>query len=85
MQRLMVEYAAYFLDKIDSIDSWAAKDLKELKISKEAAKNVGLLGHSVGAGLATYVARKAADKGKPFKAVMYMAPQTQVTCWTSVH
>lgn len=48
--------------------------------SDAAARNIGLLGHSVGAGVATYVAKEAAaaNPPRPFKAVMYMAAQTQV-------
>jgi surfactin synthase thioesterase subunit len=68
----MVEFADYFHDKIVS------NTLTGLPMSPEAAQNIGLLGHSVGAGLATYVAKQAAAQGRPFKAVMYMAPQTEV-------
>jgi alpha-beta hydrolase superfamily lysophospholipase len=49
----MVEYAAYFHSKIVS------KTLTGLPMPAGDLK-VGLLGHSVGAGLATYVAQQAA-------------------------
>jgi acetyl esterase/lipase len=69
----MVDYAAYFHSKLIS------NTLTGLPLSSAAvANNIGLLGHSVGAGLATYVAKQAATDGRPFKAVMYMAPQTEV-------
>lgn len=69
----MVDYAAYFHSKIIS------NTLTGLPLSSAAvANNIGLLGHSVGAGLATYVAKQAATEGRPFKAVMYLAPQTEV-------
>lgn len=69
----MVDYAAHFHSKIVS------NSLRGLPLSSAAvANNIGLLGHSVGAGLATYVAQQAAAQGKPFKAVMFMAPQTEV-------
>lgn len=72
-QTSMVDYAAYFHAKIVS------NSLTGLPLSSAAvANNIGLLGHSVGAGLATYVAQQAAAQGQPFKAVMLMAPQTEV-------
>lgn len=44
-------------------------------LPKHALQNTGLLGHSVGAGLATYMARQADETHHvPFKAVMYLAP-----------
>lgn len=72
-QTSMVDYAAYFHSKIVS------NSLTGLPLSSAAVANsIGLLGHSVGAGLATHVAQQAAVEGQPFKAVMYLAPQTEV-------
>lgn len=73
LQGNMVESAKYFYDKL--VHNTLGKDLK---LPKDATHATGLLGHSVGAGLATYVARQA-DKecGRPFKAVMYLAPATK--------
>jgi hypothetical protein len=71
----MVEYAAHFHSKLVS------NTLTGLELpSKEVAANIGLLGHSVGAGLATYVAQQAAAQQQPYKSVMYMALSTQVMC-----
>lgn len=73
MQAAMVDWAAHFHSKLVS------NSLKGLPLpSVQAAQNIGLLGHSVGAGLATYVAYRAAQQ-QPYKAVMYMAPQTQAS------
>jgi alpha-beta hydrolase superfamily lysophospholipase len=70
----MVEYAAYFHSKLVS------NSLTGLPLPSAAvAQNIGLLGHSVGAGLATYVAQQAAAQQQPYKSVMYMAPQTQAS------
>jgi alpha-beta hydrolase superfamily lysophospholipase len=74
LQGSMVEYAAYFHSKLVS-NSLPGLPLPSLKV----AQNIGLLGHSVGAGLATYVAQQAAAQQQPYKAVMYMAPQTQAS------
>lgn len=72
-QTLMVQYAAHFHSKLVS------NTLTGLPLPSTAvAQRIGLLGHSVGAGLATHVAQQAAEAAQPFKAVMYMAPQTQV-------
>lgn len=69
----MVDWAAHFHSKLVS------NNLTGLPLhSTKEAQNIGLLGHSVGAGLATYVAQRAAQK-QPYKAVMYMAPQTQAS------
>lgn len=68
----MVEYAAYFHSKIVS------KTLTGLPMPAGDLK-VGLLGHSVGAGLATYVAQQAAEQQQSFTSVMYMAPQTEAS------
>lgn len=68
----MVEYAAHFRSKLFT------NTLPGLSLPSAVTKKVGLLGHSVGAGLATFVAQQAAQDKQPFKAVMYMAPQTQV-------
>jgi acetyl esterase/lipase len=73
----MVDWAAHFHSKLVS------NSLTGLPLSSsKEAQNIGLLGHSVGAGLATYVAYRAAAQ-QPFKAVMYMAPQTQASITTS--
>jgi hypothetical protein len=74
LQGSMVEYAAYFHSKLVS------NTLPGLPLSSsKVAQNIGLLGHSVGAGLATYVAQQAAAQQQPYKSVMYMAPQTQAS------
>lgn len=73
IQKIMVDNARYFYNKIVS------NSLPELPMNSSAVANRGLLGHSIGAGLATYVAKQAALHGKPFKAVMYMAPQISVS------
>ncbi|WIA13229.1 hypothetical protein OEZ85_006820 [Tetradesmus obliquus] len=72
LQGFMVEYAAHFHSKLVN------NSLDGLVLPSEAAKNIGLLSHSIGAGLATYMAQQAAKEHTPFKAVMYMAPQTQL-------
>jgi hypothetical protein len=75
LQGAMVDWAAHFHSKLVS------NNLKGLPLpSTKVAQNIGLLGHSVGAGLATYVAYRAAQQ-QPYKAVMYMAPQTQASIW----
>jgi len=71
-QASMVEYAAYFHSKIVS------NTLTGLPMPSGQDLKVGLLGHSVGAGLATYVAQQAATQQQSFTSVMYMAPQTEV-------
>lgn len=73
LQGFMVEYAAHFHSKLVN------NSLDGLVLPSEAAKNIGLLSHSIGAGLATYMAQQAAKQHTPFKAVMYMAPQTQAS------
>jgi len=72
-QEAMVEFAEHFRSKIHS-NTLTGLELK----SKNVGQNIMLLGHSVGAGLSTYVAGVAAENKQPFKKVMYMAPQTQV-------
>jgi alpha-beta hydrolase superfamily lysophospholipase len=69
----MVEYAAYFHSKIVS------NTLTGLPMPSGQDLKVGLLGHSVGAGLATYVAQQAAAQKRSFESVMYMAPQTEAS------
>jgi len=69
----MVDFAEHFRSKIYT-NTLTGLPLK----SKDVCHNIGLLSHSVGSGLATYVASKAASEKQPFKSVMYMAPQTQV-------
>lgn len=73
LQGSMVESAKYFYDKLIHNTLGSA-----INLPKDATHATGLLGHSVGAGLATYMARQA-DKecGRPFKAVMYLAPATK--------
>jgi acetyl esterase/lipase len=69
-----VETAAFWRQKI------RANAFPPVKLADEAAAHrTGLLGHSVGAGIATYVAKQAAKEGQEFEAVMFMAPQTQVS------
>lgn len=69
----MVEFAEHFRSKL------VANQLTGLPLpSRDAASNIALLGHSVGAGLATHVAQMAAAQKQPYKAVMYLAPQTKV-------
>lgn len=71
----MVDYAAHFHRKLVS------NSLTGLPLpTTQVAQNIGLLGHSIGAGLMTYVAETAAKK-QPYKAVMYLAPQTEVSGW----
>ena len=70
----MVEFAEHFRSKIHS-NTLTGLELK----NKNVGQNIMLLGHSVGAGLSTYVAGVAAESKQPFKKVMYMAPQTQVS------
>jgi hypothetical protein len=69
----MVEFAEHFRSKLYS-NTLTGLELK----NKNVGQNISLLGHSVGAGLATFVAGVAAEEKQPFKKVMYMAPQTQV-------
>lgn len=53
--------------------------LPGLKLTSDAAaRNIVLLAHSVGGGLASYVAEKAAAQQQPFRAVMVLAPQASV-------
>lgn len=72
-QGKMVEYAAHFYSKLVS------NSLTGLPLPPSKKLRIGLLGHSVGAGLATYVAQQAASQQQPYKSVMYMAPQTEVS------
>lgn len=70
----MVEFATHFHSKIYS------NELTGLPLpSPDVAQNIALLGHSVGAGLSSYVASEKAREGQAFEGVMYMAPQTEVS------
>lgn len=75
----MVKYAEYFRQLLYT-NTFPFPEKHKLS-STSVCQNIGLLGHSVGAGLESYVAAAAAKAGQPFKSVMYMAPQTQVCCW----
>ncbi|KAG2425469.1 hypothetical protein HXX76_013679 [Chlamydomonas incerta] len=68
----MVKAAAFWRQRI------ADNDLPGLKLSSAtpAPLTVGLLGHSVGGGLAPFVVDAAAAAGQPYAVAHVMAPQT---------
>ncbi|GLC41638.1 hypothetical protein PLESTF_000270300 [Pleodorina starrii] len=69
-QKSMVDAALFWRDLI------AKNKLPCLELTGETNDNVGLMGHSVGGGLAAFVADAAAQRGQAFTCAHVMAPQT---------
>ncbi|KXZ52399.1 hypothetical protein GPECTOR_9g443 [Gonium pectorale] len=69
-QKYMVDAALFWRNAI------AANQLPGLTLQGATSRRVGLMGHSVGGGLAAFVADAAARNGQAFESAHVLAPQT---------